>query len=73
MFDEMILSYDTHLVKPDPKIYLLMADKLGVDPSRCVMIEDAVENITGAKSCGMQGVVFKDVDQLESDLSKLGF
>ncbi len=73
MFDEMILSYDTHLVKPDPKIYLLMADKLGVDPSRCVMIDDAVENITGAKSSGMQGVVFKDVDQLESDLSKLGF
>ena len=50
-----------------------MADKLGVDPSRCVMIDDAVENITGAKSSGMQGVVFKDVDQLESDLSKLGF
>jgi HAD superfamily hydrolase (TIGR01509 family) len=73
MFDEMILSYDTHLVKSDPKIYLLMADKLGVDPSRCVMIDDAVENITGAKSSGMQGVVFKDVDQLESDLSKLGF
>ena len=72
MFDVMVLSYDTHLVKPDPEIYKLMAEKLGCPPGECVMIDDSSENIVGAKKSGMEGIVFSSVEQLKKELKLLG-
>ncbi len=39
--------------KPAPDIFLLAADRLGVDPSRCLVFEDAHEGIAAAVSAGM--------------------
>lgn len=38
--------------KPDPQIFLLAAERLGLDPSRCVVIEDAPNGVQAAKSAG---------------------
>lgn len=43
--------------KPDPAIYLLAADTLGVDPAACVVIEDSHIGLTAAKSAGMRCIV----------------
>lgn len=40
--------------KPDPEIYLYTAAKLGVDPSRCLAIEDSTVGITAGKAAGMK-------------------
>ena len=42
--------------KPDPAVFLLAARKLGVDPARCAVIEDAVAGVTAAKSAGMKAL-----------------
>jgi HAD superfamily hydrolase (TIGR01509 family) len=39
--------------KPNPEIYLHAADKLGVNPSQCVVIEDSPSGIQSAKAAGM--------------------
>lgn len=39
--------------KPDPEIYLTTAEKLGVDPARCVVFEDALLGIESARRAGM--------------------
>ncbi len=39
--------------KPDPEIYLTTAEKLGVEPSRCVVFEDALLGIESARRAGM--------------------
>ncbi|NUM25588.1 MAG: HAD family phosphatase [Candidatus Buchananbacteria bacterium] len=52
---EVILSIDqiTNL-KPDPEIYLLAAQKLGVTPAECVVIEDSKDGVGSAKNAGMK-------------------
>lgn len=68
LFDTVILSCDVGMIKPDPRIFLLMSQKLGVQPSECVMIDDRAENIAGAKSIGMQGIVFASTAQARAEL-----
>ena len=40
--------------KPDPEIYLHTAEKLGVDPSQCLAVEDSTVGITAGKAAGMK-------------------
>jgi HAD superfamily hydrolase (TIGR01509 family) len=42
--------------KPSPQIYLLAAKRLKVKPSNCVVIEDAIAGVAGAKRGGMKSV-----------------
>lgn len=42
--------------KPDPEIYLTTAEKLGVEPARCVVFEDALLGIESARRAGMSVV-----------------
>ncbi|XP_021908921.1 rhodanese-like domain-containing protein 10 isoform X1 [Carica papaya] len=58
--------------KPDPAIYLLAADTLGVDPSSCVVVEDSAIGLAAAKAAGMKCIVTKsgytaDEDFLNAD------
>jgi len=45
---------DVKKSKPEPEIFLLAAERLGIDPSKCVVIEDAPHGVTAAKRGGMK-------------------
>ncbi|GAV62562.1 HAD_2 domain-containing protein [Cephalotus follicularis] len=45
--------------KPDPAIYVLAANTLGVDPSSCVVVEDSAIGLAAAKAAGMKCIVTK--------------
>ena len=47
---------DTRRGKPDPEVFLVGAQRLGVDPSRCVVFEDAVAGIEAASAAGMRSI-----------------
>jgi HAD superfamily hydrolase (TIGR01509 family) len=53
-FDVIVSGDDVALGKPDPAIYLLAAERLGVPPERCLAIEDAPNGVTSARAAGMQ-------------------
>ncbi|XP_022885355.1 CBBY-like protein isoform X1 [Olea europaea var. sylvestris] len=58
--------------KPDPAIYLLAADTLGVEPSSCVVVEDSAIGLAAAKAAGMKCIITKsgytaDEDFLNAD------
>ena len=40
--------------KPSPQVFLLAAQKLGIEPENCIVIEDSVAGITAAKRAGMR-------------------
>jgi beta-phosphoglucomutase len=42
--------------KPDPEVFLVAASRLGVEPARCVVVEDAVAGIEAAQRAGMRSI-----------------
>ena len=71
LFDTTVLSYQVRLRKPDPKIYTLTAQRLGVAPGECVMIDDVAENCDGARQTGMQAIHHTDSEQTRRALEAL--
>ena len=53
-FDEVVTADDVKEGKPSPEIFLRAAELLGVDPSRCLVLEDAPAGILAAQRAGMQ-------------------
>jgi epoxide hydrolase-like predicted phosphatase len=53
LFDEIVLSGAIGIRKPDPRIYVLAAERLGVAPERCVFVDDLGGNLKPAKALGM--------------------
>ena len=53
LFDHIIESAKIGLRKPDPRIYRMMIDALGVDPRRCVYLDDLGVNLKPARDMGM--------------------
>lgn len=55
-FDAISCGLDTSKSKPDPEVFLIAAEKLGVEPNECVVIEDSDAGIQAAKAGGMYAV-----------------
>jgi beta-phosphoglucomutase len=59
--DAVVGAEETERGKPDPQVFLLAAQKLGVPPGRCVVFEDAVAGVQAAKAGGMRCVAVRCV------------
>lgn len=71
LFDGEVLSGVVGIIKPDVRIFELMAEKLGVETYECVMIDDILENVEGAKQAGMKTVLFGTLGQARNDLQEI--
>lgn len=59
-FDEVILSYEVHMKKPDSCIYEEAAKRLGVDLGECIFVGDGGSNeLLGARNVGMKAIQAK--------------
>lgn len=56
VFQGIVSAEDVHRGKPDPEVYLIAASRVGVPPERCIVVEDAVAGIEGARRAGMRSV-----------------
>lgn len=59
-FDELVLSADVGMVKPDRDIFDLMIDRRQLTPSRAVFIDDSAPNIRTAEAIGLRTIHFAD-------------
>jgi epoxide hydrolase-like predicted phosphatase len=71
LFDAVVISAEVGLHKPQPEIYLLASKRLGVEPERCVFIDDLRENCAGAEAVGMTAILHRDVATSVARLEKL--
>jgi putative hydrolase of the HAD superfamily len=68
-FDAIIESSKAGVRKPDPKIYQMMCELLGVAPASCVYLDDLGINCKPAAQLGMKAIKVVDVDQTLAELS----
>ena len=64
-FDSITISEEVGVSKANPDIYLLSAQKLNVDPKDCIVFEDIVQAVKGAKLAGM--TVYSIYDESSAD------
>ncbi len=70
-FDEVVVSAEVGLVKPDPAIYLMAADRLGVKPEECVFIDDIKMFTEAGQKLGMKVILYQGLDNLKKELELL--
>jgi putative hydrolase of the HAD superfamily len=68
LFDYVIESAKLGLRKPDPRIYRMMVEALGVDPKRCVYLDDLGVNLKPAREMGMNTIKVVSATQALADL-----
>jgi beta-phosphoglucomutase len=56
IFQAIVSAEDVHRGKPDPEVYLMAASRVGVPPERCIVVEDAVAGVEGARRGGMRSI-----------------
>lgn len=62
--DVMLSNEDVERAKPDPEIYLKAAEKLGVAPEECLVLEDNKNGIEAARAAGTNVMVIKEVSDV---------
>lgn len=72
LFDEIVVSGELGMIKPDPEIYGVLVERTGLDPTASVFIDDSAPNVRAAEALGFMGVLFEGAEGLRDDLSTLG-
>jgi putative hydrolase of the HAD superfamily len=57
LFDTLLLSHEVGMRKPEPAIYALAARRLGVPAEACVVVDDLITNVLGARAAGMHAIL----------------
>ena len=70
LFDEVVISGEVGLRKPQPEIYLLAAERLKVEPAECVFVDDFKVNADGAAAVGMLGIQHERADETIPQLER---
>lgn len=70
-FDVVTTGEEVEHKKPDPSIFLLTAQKIGVDPKECVVFEDAFSGVEAARSANMAVVVVARDEEFKKEMKKL--
>jgi len=70
-FDHMVVSAEVGTMKPDPRIYQLALDGLGVEAHEAIFVDDFIRNVEGASAVGLQAIHFRSPQQARADLDRI--
>ena len=71
IFDNLIISGEHKLIKPDPAIFKFTLKKIHRTAEECLFIDDSLPNIETARSLGIQTIHYQSPTQLNNELSRL--
>ncbi|WP_291888979.1 HAD family phosphatase [Cellulomonas sp.] len=72
LMEGVVVSGETGLAKPDPRIFELTARRFGLTPARTVFVDDSRPNVEAAARVGFDAVLFTSADRLRADLAVRG-
>jgi epoxide hydrolase-like predicted phosphatase len=70
-FDEILISAEVGLVKPDRRIFERLISDLGMEPAEVVFVDDFPHNVEAAKAAGLEAIHFLGPDQALGELLSL--
>ncbi len=71
LFDDLVISAEVKMIKPDLRIYRLAAERLGIAPQDAVFFDDMPENVHGARRAGMQAFQYTGLAEARRALASL--
>jgi 2-haloacid dehalogenase len=71
-FEDIVVSGQVGLAKPDPRIFALAFERCRLTPSRTVFIDDITHNVEAGRKSGLRVVQFRDPERLRVELGALG-
>jgi putative hydrolase of the HAD superfamily len=71
LFDGVVISGEVGLHKPQPEIFRLGAERIGLDPEDCVFVDDLRENCEGAEAVGMTAILHRGAETTVPELERL--
>jgi putative hydrolase of the HAD superfamily len=71
LFDVVFCSGDEGVMKPDPRAFQMILERVGAKPEEAVFIDDTTEHVEGARRLGLHGIPFTTAEALKEELGKL--
>lgn len=72
-FDQVLLSHELRMVKPEPGIFLEALRRMDSAPQETVFFDDQLEHVAAARSLGIHAHVFRSAAQFSAQLLSMGF
>ena len=70
LFDEIVCRDEIKETKPNPEIFLKAANKLGVEPKECIVIEDSLAGLKAAYKGNMIPIHVVDLKEADKEMKK---
>jgi epoxide hydrolase-like predicted phosphatase len=70
-FDTLTISAEVKIAKPDAKIYHIALDSLNVKAEESIFVDDVPANIEACEKLGMQGILFRDSNEVMDEIKNL--
>jgi 2-haloacid dehalogenase len=71
-FATILVSGEARLIKPDPRIFQLLLERVGRAADACIYIDDSLKNVGAAEALGFEAIYFQSPEQLRDELVGLG-
>ena len=71
-FDTRVISGHVGVVKPDPRIYEILFERVGRRPNELLFVDDSIANVRASEAAGMPAIHFRPGVDLESELRRRG-
>ena len=71
LFDAVVVSGEVGLLKPDPAVFSMVAERLQVAPEEAVFTDDHAPYLPGATRVGMHTILFKGLDDFKQQFVRL--
>ncbi len=66
--DLIVYSHEVGVAKPEPRIYELTWERLGIQPAEMIFVDDVAPNVDAARALGIRGVLFRDTAQAIAEI-----
>lgn len=72
LLEDVLVSGEVGLAKPDPRIFRLLVERHVLDPAATVFVDDSAANVAAAAGEGFDALLFTDAERLRADLAERG-